>query len=239
MTPTETVVFPTATPRLQPTSVTEDDFKVLLDRTLQSYSSIGFTEADYRNAVANSLYQERLKEAIAKEVPAEAKHYKYDYIRFNAEDLAKVGLDKLNAGSISMEALISETNNITQPAPTGSGATVTDQWVSQFTVEQQTSNSVLAALESGEIGKPSAIISATSNGQPGFFVVVPRARETRKLEESELKQMQDKAYSDWLEKTRTDANIVKREIEPITVIPADVKRTSDTFIQQMGGAAPQ
>ena len=238
VTPTVMVIEPTATPRLQPTTVTQDDFKVLFDRTLGSYSAIGFTEADYRTAVENNLYQEKLKAAFAKEVPNEAKHYKYDYIRFNTEDAAKAGLDKLGKG-VSMEALISETNNITQPAPIGNGVSANDTWISQFNVEQQTGPAVLAQLETLPIDKPSGVISSTTNGQPGFFVLMPKARETRALEANELKQMQEKAYGDWLEKTRTDASIVKREIEPITLIPADIKRASDNFMQRAGTGAPQ
>lgn len=239
ITPTPTIIEPTATPRLQPTTVSQDDFKVLFDRTLGSYSSIGFTEADYRKAVENGLYLEKLKAAFAKEVPTDAKHYQYDYIRFNTDEAAKAGAERLGKGSISMEALISETNNITQPVPIGNGVSAGETWVSQFSVDDQAGSAVLAQLETLELNKPSGVISSTVNGQPGFFVLVPKARQTRALEESELKRLQDKAYSDWLDKMRADTNIVKREIEPITVIPADIKKASDNFIQRVGSGAPQ
>ncbi len=237
--PTATVIEPSATPRLQPTTVTQDDFKVLFDRTLSSYSAIGFAEADYRKAVENSLYLDKLKAAFAKEVPTDAKHYKYDYIRFNTEESAKAGVVRLGAGSITMEALISETNNITQPAPIGNGVSAGADWVSQFNVEDQAGQAVLAQLETLELNKPSGVVSSTVNGQSGFFVLLTKARETRALADSELKRLQEKAYSSWLDKTRADATIVKREIEPITLIPADIKKASDNFMQRAGTGAPQ
>ncbi len=224
-----TLIPPTSTPRLQPTTVTQGDYDVKRDRFVKSYDAIGFNEQDLRGLIESNLYTEKLREIIANEVVTQTPHYQFDYIRFNVITDAQTALTQLNSGAIQFDALISQTNAITLPAPIGFGAPAGD-WSSATAVEQQFGNAVLAYLESGELNKPSSIITATD----ATYIVVPKAREVRALAESELQTAKQKAYTDWLEAAKADANVVKREIDPTTIIPQTVEDRATQFAQLTG-----
>jgi hypothetical protein len=224
-----TVVLPSSTPRQQPTSIAKGDFDFQFSQSIQGLNPTGFTEADFRGLVEGSLYQEKLREAFGKEVKTDAPHYQFDYIRYTLMDEAKKGEAELTGGTIKFDALISKTNAITQPAPIGFGGNVS-QWTSASNVESQYGKEVLAALESGALNKPTALISTTN----GIYLLVPLARETRALSESELSQAKEKAYSDWLSTAQNDANLVKREIDPTTIIPQTVRDRAAQFAAVVG-----
>ena len=224
-----TLIPPTSTPRLQPTTITQGDYDVKRDRFVKSYDAIGFNEQDLRGLIESNLYTEKLREIIANEVVTQTPHYQFDYIRFNVITDAQTALTQLNSGAIQFDALISQTNAITLPAPIGFGAPAGD-WSSATAVEQQFGNAVLAYLESGELNKPSSIITATD----ATYIVVPKAREVRALAENELQTAKQKAYMDWLDAAKADASVVKREIDPTTIIPQTVEDRATQFAQLTG-----
>jgi SurA N-terminal domain len=232
VTPTQvlpTVVVPSSTPRQQPTTIAKGDFDFQFSRSIEGLAPTGFTEADFRNLVEGSLFQEKLREAFAKEVKTDAPHYQFDYIRYTLMDEAKKGEAEFTGGTIKFDALISKTNAITQPTPIGFGGNVSE-WTSASNVESQYGKEVLAALESGALNKPTSLISTTN----GIYLLVPLARETRALSESELSQAKQKAYTDWLTKAQEDANVVKREIDPTTIIPQTVRDEATRFAALTG-----
>ena len=232
LTPTKvlpTVVLPSSTPRQQPTTIAKADLDFKFAKAIEGLTPLGFNEADYRALIEGSLYQEKLREAFAKEVKTDAPHYKFDYIRYTLMDEAKKGQAQLTAGAIKFDALISQTNAITLPAPIGFGSSVAE-WTSASTVESQYGSEILAALESGALSKPTSLISTTS----GIYLMVPLARETRALSDSELSQAKQKAYTDWLTKAQADANLVKKEIDATTIIPQTVRDEATRFEQLIG-----
>ena len=224
-----TVIPPTSTPRLQPTTITQGDYDVKRDRFVKSYEGIGFNETDLRGLIESNLYADKVREAFASEVVTQTPHYQFDYIRFNVITNAQTALAQLNSGAVTFDALISQTNAITLPAPVGFG-TVGSDWVSAKSVEQQYGNAVLAYLESGDLNKPSTIITATD----ASYLVLPKAREVRPLSASELQTAQQQAYTDWLEAAKADAAVVKREIDPTTIIPQSVQDRATQFAQLTG-----
>jgi hypothetical protein len=224
-----TVVIPSSTPRLQPTTIPKGDFDFQFSRSIEGLAPTGFVEADFRALVEGSLYQEKLREAFAKEVKTDAPHYQFNYIRYTLMDEAKKGEAEFAGGAITFDALISKTNAITQPAPIGFGGNV-GEWTSASNVETQYGKEVLAALESGALSKPTSLISTTN----GIYLLVPLARETRALSESELSQAKQKAYTDWLDAAENDANIVKREIDATTLIPQTVRDRAAQFAALTG-----
>jgi hypothetical protein len=224
-----TVVVPSSTPRQQPTTVAKGDFDFQFSRTIDGLTPLGFSEADFRNLVEGNLYQEKLREAFAKEVKTDAPHYKFDYIRYTLMDEAKKGEAEFTSGAIKFDALISKTNAITQPASIGFGGNVSE-WTSASNVESQYGKEVLAALTSGAVNKPTGLISTTN----GIYLLVPLASETRALSDSELSQAKQKAFTDWLTKAQEDANVVKREIDPITIIPQTVRDEATQFAALTG-----
>lgn len=221
--------LPSATPRLQPTSVAEADFKLLYDRSLESYKTIGFTDADIRMLVENNLYQQRLEKLLADEVPTQTMHYKFDYVRFNSDVDAGKAMDELTRKEITFPALISRTNAITLPQPIGNGGSV--DWMPANLVEQQYGREIADAMAVKALNAPAGPFTSTLGG---VYVLLPLGREVRPLNESDLEQARQQAFTDWLNKARNDATLVIKHAEPTTVIPPDVRSAATNFLASLG-----
>ena len=228
-TPEPTAILPTATPRLQPTSITEGDYQLLLQSTLADYQPLGITEQDLRELIAGNLYRERLQAAFAKETPKIAPHYSFDYVRFNVLDDAQKAAGRLAAKELDFKALISQTNAITQPAPIGNGASV--EWMSQPSAKNQFGAEIVEQLAIAPIGAPTPVITSSFGG---FYILLPLGREDRPLSEGELQSEQQRAFSDWLNNARGDAVLVQRLIDPITLIPQAVRDAARNFQARYG-----
>lgn len=221
--------LPSATPLQQPTSIAEADYKLLYDRSLESYKSIGFTDADIRALVENNLYQQRLQKVFADAVPTQAMHYKFDYVRFNSDVDAGKAMDELTRKEITFPALISRTNAITEPQPIGNGGTV--DWTPANLVEQQFGKEIADAMAVKALNAPAGPFTSTLGG---VYVLLPLGREVRPLSESDLQQAQQQAFTDWLSKARNDTALVVKYAEPSTVIPADVRTAASNFLANLG-----
>jgi len=232
-TPPTPTPAPTATPRLQPTSISEADFQQLWQNTLASYQPLGLGEQDLRDLIANSIYRRRLQEAFERDVPTTAPHYTFDYVRFNKLEDAQKAASRLAAGEVDFATLISQTNTITEPAPIGSGASVTS--LSQFTVRDSFGDAVVAQLRSAPLNQPTPVITASFGS---FYILLPRGREERPLEESERQSERQRLFDEWLRKAREDTDRVKLLIDPVTVIPSAVRETARNFQAQFGTGSP-
>lgn len=230
VTPEPTVVLPTATPRLQPTSITEGDFQLLLQNTLAEYQPLGIGEQDLRDLIAGSLYRERLQEAFAQETPKTAPHYKFDYVRFNALEEAQKAAERLARGELTFAALISQTNAITEPAPIGNGASL--DWISRPRAQNQFGAEIAEQLAAAPLGAPTPVITSSFGS---FYILLPLGREERPFSESELQSEQRRAFDNWLSQARGNAALVKRLIDPTTVIPQAVRDAARNFVAQYGG----
>jgi parvulin-like peptidyl-prolyl isomerase len=232
-TPPTPTPAPTATPRLQPTSISEADFQQLWQNTLASYQPLGLGEQDLRDLIANSIYRRRLQEAFERDVPTTAPYYTFDYVRFNKLEDAQKAASRLAAGEVDFATLISQTNAITEPAPIGSGASVTS--LSQFTVRDSFGDAVVAQLRSAPLNQPTPVITASFGS---FYILLPRGREERPLEESERQSERQRLFDEWLRKAREDTDRVKLLIDPVTVIPSAVRETARNFQAQFGTGSP-
>ncbi len=221
--------LPSPTPRLQPTSIAEGDFQLLYNRSLESYQSLGFTDQDIRALVENNLYQQKLQQQFSDQVASEAPHFKFDYVRFNSDADAAKALAELTASQITFPALISRTNEITQPQPIGNGGAV--DWTPATVVEQQFGKEIADQLAVKALNAPAGIFTSTLGG---VYVLLPQGREVRPLSESDLDQQQQQAFTDWLNQARNDAALVVKSVEPSTVIPTDVRNAARNFLANFG-----
>lgn len=220
---------PTPTPRLQPTSIAEGDFQLLYNRSLESYQAIGFTDADIRALVENNLYQQKLQQQFSDQVAKEAPHFKFDYVRFNSDLDAAKALDELTRNQITFPALISRTNEITQPQPIGNGGSV--DWTPVSAVTGQFGQEIADQLAVKAVGAPAGIYTSTLGG---VYVLLPQGREVRTLSEGDLQQQQQQAFTDWLNQARNDTTLVSRSTDPTTVIPSDVRTAARNFLASFG-----
>jgi len=227
-------VLPTDTPRVQPTSIREDEFKLLYQQTLDGYKDIGYNEAEVRTILEDGLIRQKLQKAYGDEMPKNAMHFKFDFVKFNTQADADKALTRLTSNQITFPALISETNAITQPAPIGNGQSVVD-WTSKQRVESQYGPSILEQLSVKSIGAPTGVITSSDGG---FYIVLPLGREDRALEASELESEQQRTFNDWLTAAGADASKVTRIVDPTTIVPSEVRTAANNFLAQFG-TAPQ
>ena len=129
--------------------------------------------------------------------------------------------------SIAFDALISETNAITQPTVIGSGGS--QDWTSKTSVAEQFGDEIVAALDTAGLNAPTGVVTSTFGG---FHIFLPKGRETRPLSESELQQEQQKPYDEWLAAAQQDATLVKRIEPPARFMPNDLRQAILQFEQQ-------
>ncbi len=225
---------PTATPRLQPTSVTNAELDQARQRGEQFYSNLGYPSTQFTHIYEASLLTQKVQAAFGEEVPTQTQHYRYDYVRFNTVETATLYAQMLAEGKITFQELITAANTITQPAPIGLGSQ--QDWMSKISVEGQFGNEVLAALEGGALNAPSAVITSQLTG--GYYVLLPLERAIRELDSSDLSQAKSKAYSDWLAASKADLTKVQSKIDPITIVPTDLKKTIANFQAQLNNILP-
>jgi len=219
---------PTLGPPIQPTSISDAELDQVKTRGRDFYKALGYPESEFERAYESSLFANRLREEIGKEVPTEAPHYAFRYLRFNGLDSAISGTERLAGNQITFDALISETESITQPVVGNGGAL---NWTSRSSVEQQFGNEVLAALESTPLSQTSQLITSSLGG---FYIVLPTGREVRPLEPSELDSAKQQAYSNWLTNAAADPARVQRLVEPAGLVPSSVRKSIEAFQNSVG-----
>ena len=229
---------PTATPRLQPTSISQADLQQGRQRGEQFYTSLGYSAQDFQRVYETSLLTKKLQDLMAKETPTQTQHYKFNYVRFNEVTTATQYAKLVASGQISFALMITQANTITQPVPLGLGAE--RDWTSKDSVSSQFGDEVVAALQSAPLNKPTSVITSQATG--GFYILLPLGREIRPLSESDLQQAQQKAYTDWLAAAKADPNKVQRLLDPVAIMPTEVKNSITQFQQSIGanqgGPAP-
>ncbi|MCS7059860.1 MAG: SurA N-terminal domain-containing protein [Anaerolineae bacterium] len=218
------VVIPTLAPPAQPTSISQAELDQIKQRGREFYTSMGYPESQFERAYESNLFAQRLQEAIGSEVPTRTMHYQFSYIRFNTVESATQGLQQLTSGAITFEALISQTNAITQPAVVGSGGF--RDWRSASAVEQEFGVDVLGALDRLPLNQPSPVITSSLGGA---YLLLPAGREIRDRSPSELASARQQAYTDWLRSAQNDSSRVQRLIDPSTLVPAAVRNAVQEF----------
>ncbi len=216
--------LPTLAPPAQPTSISQADLDQIKRRGREFYVSMGYPESQFEQVYESSLLAQRLQEAIGGEVPTRTMHYQFSYIRFNTVESATQGLQQLTSGAITFDALISQTNAITQPAVVGSGG-VRD-WRSASAVEQEFGVDVLGALDKAALNQPSPVVTSSLGGA---YLLLPTGREIRDRDEGELRTARQQAYNDWLRNAQNDPARVQRLIDPTTIVPAAVRNAIEQF----------
>lgn len=218
------VELPTFAPPAQPTSISQAELDQLIQRGREFYVSMGYPQSQFEQAYESSLLAQRLQEAIGSEVPTRTMHYQFSYIRFNTVESATEGLQQLTSGAITFDALISQTNAITQPAVVGSGG-VRD-WRSATAVEQEFGVDVLGSLNTATLNQPSPVVTSSLGGA---YLLLPTGREIRDRGEGELSSARQQAYNDWLRNALNDPARVQRLIDPTTIVPVAVRNAIEQF----------
>lgn len=200
VTPTFTVTpFPTGVPTVTP-GATEQ--KANFDKSQTNvYASAakltGLSVDDirdlFRQTAINSSLSDKVKEAIAGKLQPVQDEVKARHILVATEEEANDVIKALQAGE-SFAALARSVST-----DTGSGAQGGELgWATKGKYVKEFEDYVW----SGKIGDVSGPIKT----QYGYHIIQLEAREPRMLTDQEQKDVQNKAFSDWLTKAKTDKN---------------------------------
>jgi len=191
-TPTPTPITATLTITATPTPTTAlmslEQFNKNYTDYVVAVRNAGFSEADFRDLFAQSLYRQKLQEVLAEEVPATEEQVRARHILVETEEEAQQVLERLEAGE-DFGALATELS--TDPGSEGGdlGWFPRGQMVAEF-------EEAAFGLQPGEISDP----VQTSFG---YHIIEVLERESdRPLEEPMLQQKKAAALTEWLQEAR-------------------------------------
>lgn len=201
----------TATPVPTPTPMTEERFKELYNGAIEGMrKNAGFTEAHFRGLVAMELLREKLREALAAEVPTTEEQIHARHILVEKEEEAKAALERIQKGE-DFAAVASEVSTDTSNKDQGGdlGWFPRGQMVDEF-------DAAAFALQPGQV---SGLVKTTY----GYHIIKVEEREPqRPLDEGLLAQRRGQALEEWL--TRQRASDAVQRFWSSDKVPVDRNR---------------
>lgn len=208
LTPSPTLTFteeitPTPTPADTPTPAPTPTLNVIgADALGAEYANwltildenVGISEAEYRQIARTLVLRDKLRQALAEEVPEQAEQVRARHILVETEEEANEVIERLEAGE-DFADLAAELSLDTASAVDGGdlGFTPPGRFVDAF-------DEAVFSLPVGEISEP-------IQTQFGWHVIEVLEREERELSAGDYRQAQQLALSNWLEEARLDATI--------------------------------
>ncbi|MBN1535113.1 MAG: peptidylprolyl isomerase [Anaerolineales bacterium] len=230
MTATPTIIpsiTPTSIPTATSTPYTLDGYKSLLENTISDLEeNIQYTENDFRMFIENSLYDEKLKEAVFPElsVDNEAEEIWARHILVEDEDTAKDLLNRLENGEDWM-ALAAEFSTDTSNKDQGGDL----GWFGKGQMVASFEDAAFALQSVGEISPP-------VQSDYGWHIIQLLGRQYRQLSESEYRQLQNEKFEEWMTELKNTSDITIESIptEDIPTEPAFPEEIN-SYIQQITG----
>ncbi len=199
LTPTATVTptatsteGPTPTPEPTSTPYTFEGFQSEYQAGLESYAALGITEADYRYLVENSIYRQKVFEAITADMKPVDEQVWARHILVADEETANSLYERLLNGedfAVLAAEFSQDTSNSGQGGDLG--------WFSR--------GAMVAAFEEaafsqkpGEIGKP-------VETEFGWHIIQVIGHEDRPLTADQFEQAKQTAFNEWLAEMRLQA----------------------------------
>jgi len=192
-TPTPTPITATATITVTPAPteppMTEEDFqKTYGEYVVALRKNVGLTEAAFRRLFESGIYQRKLQEALAEEVPTAEEQVHARHILVETEEEAQEVLERLDAGE-DFAALADELSIDTSTEGGDLGWFARGQMVLEF-------EEVAFALDSGET---SHVVETSF----GYHVINLIERDpNRPLDEATLDRRKASALEEWLSEQR-------------------------------------
>jgi parvulin-like peptidyl-prolyl isomerase len=196
-TPTATPITPTTAITVTPVPttppMTEEQFqKNYSEYVLALRNNAGFSETAFRNLFELSLYQQKLQESLAEELPTTDEQVRARHILVETEEEAQGVLERLEAGE-DFAALANELSQDPGSEDGDLGWFPRGQMVSEF-------EEVAFGLQPGETSEP---VETTF----GYHIIQVLERDpNHALDEATLEQRRASALLDWLaEQKQSDA----------------------------------
>jgi parvulin-like peptidyl-prolyl isomerase len=154
----------------------------------------GLTEAQYRQIIAGSVLRQKLRDALAEEVPTSAEQVNVRHILVETEEEAQAVIERLNNGE-DFSALAQELSQDTGSAEQGGELDFSPR------------GSFVPEFEDAAFSLPVGQVSEPIQSQFGWHVMEVLAREERELAPFDYAQAQRAAFDEWLTSARTSAAI--------------------------------
>jgi peptidyl-prolyl cis-trans isomerase D len=206
-TATPPAVEPTATqqstPLPTPTAYTIDGFNKQYQDYVKGMKTVSFTEPEFRKAFRISLLRDKLIKKLTANTPASEEQVWARHILVKDEQAAKDVLTRLNKGE-SWDALAKELSTDTGNKDSGGDL----GWFSKGKMVAEFGDAAFA-LKVGEISQP-------VKSSFGYHIIQVLGHEDRPLDQAAFNQKQQKEFTDWLTKIKTEKNIQTFDITTIT-----------------------
>ncbi len=194
ITPTNVLTAPTATPLPTATPVTEEEFRRRYNNFLEGLKKLDISEQQYRSWVEASLLYDKVKEAIANEVPTTAAQVKLFYMVVDDEEKANELVVRLDAGE-DPQTIADEWQASDAETPPGYAREL--DWLPRSVLEKNLTPEITDAAFSLPVGAHSEPMLSPNGTQ--YIVIKVLGREERELSPGIRSSMGDDAFQEWLD----------------------------------------
>jgi len=176
---------PTATP------ISAEEFQARYEQVLTELLKPNkISERQYRSWVAGDLLVERLREAMAAELPAEQEQFKLRLLTVQDEQLAQELAARLDAGE-SMDTF-SEEFEAAQETP---GYVTELEWFPRGLLEDGLGTELTELAFTLPVGAHSSAFPSPDGGY--YYIIEVLGREVRPLDEAARKELANRAFEAW------------------------------------------
>lgn len=207
--PTATSIPATSTPAAEatatqiiptPTEMTSEGFNEQFNLMISGINDqFPFTEADFRAYVKSLLINEKVFEAVTKDITREQEMVWARHILVGTEDEAKAIIERVNDGE-DFGAVAKELSLDTSTSVNGGDLS----WFSKGQMVEPFENAAFA-LKIGEISQP-------VQSDYGYHVIQLLGKEVRELTDSQWDSMKQKVFAEFIEEAKTGMDIKKLDV---------------------------
>jgi peptidyl-prolyl cis-trans isomerase D len=189
-TPTVTSTFgPTATATSTPTPYTLDGFETQVSSYLDNFSTYGFSDSEMRKLVESSLYRQKVKDAVTKDLAPVEEEVWARHILVTDEATAESVIQRLNNGE-DFATLAAELSSDSGSAASGGDLGWFGKGVMDATFETAVFN-----LQVGQISDPILTVY-------GYHIIQVLGHELRPLDSSAFDTYKTTYFNTWLANLR-------------------------------------
>ncbi len=202
--PTATI-GPTRTPLPTSTPISRDSFQETFDETVSDFKNLGSSEAIFRDVIRAQLFEERLLEELVTEaeLPDEAMHTSFFFLRFETEEEAAQALDEINASDFRTvwNTIKSTPRDVEAETPPPTASEVI--WRSQDDVESLYGSELAELAFDLPLEETSGVITVVSGEgeteSSQYYLILVSGREIRPLSETAINNAEQELLQTWLE----------------------------------------
>ena len=190
---------PTNTPSPTGTPVSEEAFDERFSEFVARLDELNADEAIFRSTVEQSLYRQRLADAIAEEgeLSSDALHASYYNLAFGTEEEANEALAMVGA-----DGFLTVWNTIRSlpfdPESTATSDASEIVWRTEDSIGQIAGSLIADSVFNLAIDTPSGVLSEEVDGVTTYYILMVSGREDRPLSEAQINQTKQERLTSFL-----------------------------------------